>query len=206
MVAAWQRAFQGCPGVQAYCHDILAWQHSTPVFVSASNSLLFFDGGSDKAYERIFPGVAARMQAWVRQYGFRDKFNMSCLPVGAATICRLDHRRLICCPTMCLPQDVSQTRNAYYCFKLILELIAKQGDILRVVVPGLACGWGKMPFEVSAGQMREAYDDFMAGRNQLDVATAASLTYCPRVLNEQPKYYENTRFMDFDLTECVRPG
>lgn len=208
MVAAWRAAFQGCPRVRAHCADIMEWRDRVDVFVSASNSLLFFDGGSDRAYERMLPGVAATMKAWVRQYGFRDRFGSPCLPVGAATICRFGQRRLICCPTMCLPQDVSATQNAYHCFRLILELIDKQGDVARVLVPGLACGFGKMAFAESAGQMRRALDDHFAGRHRLDTAPPAvrTLTYCPRMLPAQPKYYQNTRFFDFPLTECVQAG
>lgn len=206
MVEAWREAFQGCTDVEVHCDLIQHWQHRVRVFVSASNSLLFFDGGSDRAYELIFPQVARRMQDWVKQYGFKDNFELPYLPVGAATIRELDHRRLICCPTMCLPQDVSTTRNAYHCFKLVLELVDKQGDVPEVLVPGLACGWGKMPFAESARQMREALDDHKAGRNRLDTApsTLSSLTYCPHILQQQPRYYQNTRFLDFDVTTCVQ--
>lgn len=205
MVAAWKNEFANHPDINIHCDNILNWTDKVAVFVSACNSLLFFDGGSDLAYQQIFPDVDNKMKSWIRRYDLRDQFGGYFLPVGAATIKSFGKKRLICCSTMLLPQDVSDTRNAYNCFKLILELIDKQADVREVLVPGLCCGYGKMPYAESAKQMREAYKDHISKKNKLDMTghLIKSLVYDPKIIRTQPRYYQNGQFFKFDRMESV---
>jgi hypothetical protein len=100
---------------------------------------------------------------------------------------------LISAPTMFLPQDVSQTRNAYWAMIAVLVAADKlPDDIHTVVVPSLCCGWGRMLPVVAANQMREAYDDFCAGRVPAEVADAGSrYANLPTRDAEQPPWPEN---------------
>ena len=206
VVKAWKTEFITYDNVQPHQDDIMNWAEKVDVFVSASNSLMFFDGGSDIAYQQIFDNVDQMMKEWIRQYNFKDEFGGYFFPVGAATIRPIKDKRLICCPTMLLPQDVSETENAYHAFKLILEVIDKQEQKIKsVLIPGLCCGYGKMSPEVSAKQMRAAYDDHMAGKKILDTTSreCRSLVYNPTILRMQPKVYSNTQFFKIDISEIL---
>lgn len=66
---------------------------------------------------------------------------------------------------MSTQQDVSETRNAYHAFMACLCITQGRVDLIdTLIVPGLCTGWGKMPATKAATQIREAFDDYIAGR------------------------------------------
>lgn len=164
--------------------------HGT-AFVSAANSRGYMDGGIDGAYSRaMFPGIEARVKAAIRTVGVPDRLGGRFLPVGDAVM--VDD--LVVAPTMLLPQDVSSTRNAYLAMNAALWTAHAHG-VSTLVVPGMCTGYGRMPPDVALSQMKQAHDDFLAGRRHgvpLD-----------QILQEQPKFYENTEFVDIPLEQVV---
>jgi len=206
VVKAWNKYFDEIENISCEVGNILNYANKSMAFVSASNSKLFFDGGSDLAYIDMFPKVQITMKNFVKKFGFIDKFGLDdYLPIGSACIKQFGNKFLICAPTMLLPQDVSNTNNAYVAFKLVLELLDKNPHIDSIVVPGLCCGYGKMDTDTAAKQMYDAYTDHVNGESTLDVIGEAQtdLVYYPPHINTQPHYYCNTQFMSFDRRAVV---
>jgi O-acetyl-ADP-ribose deacetylase (regulator of RNase III) len=182
-------------------------------FVSASNSRLFFDGGSDLVYMRLFSNIGRVMNQHLRRVWDRHPFTKKCtvphLPVGAALAVvlplasnSLQLRTFIAAPTCILPQTVKTTRNAYHAFKMVLELIEKlpQQHDRHVLMPGLANGIGGMDSAVSAAQILEAWRNHMQG-DRFDVLPHEScVAYNPAVMGTQPRYHMNTMYFDFETT------
>jgi O-acetyl-ADP-ribose deacetylase (regulator of RNase III) len=206
MVDAWEACFANQTHVSCHVADIKDFWNKSQAFVSASNSQLFFDGGSDLAYMKLFPGVQSTMKRYVTNFGFEDNVGRTdYLPVGAACIKSFDDKYLICAPTMFLPQDVSTTNNAYVAFKLVLELLDKNPQVRSVVVPGLCCGYGKMTHEKAANQMFRAYIDHQQRKNSLDSLGPehTNIVHWPSYKDTQPHYFMNRSFIDFDASTCI---
>lgn len=130
--------------------------------VSPANSFVFMNGGIDLVYTRYFgTELQANLQDAIRQYGGE-------LLVGNACMLEIpnskDIKYLISAPTMRVPEDVSNTVNAYLAFKAALTVAKSYGkDILpqvsikSILCPGLATTTGKMSAIQCAYQMIEAF-------------------------------------------------
>lgn len=172
-------------------------------FVSPANSLGFMDGGVDYVLSRVmFPGVESTVKKAIadrRETPNMTALGRSYLPIGKALVvptCR-EGVRLVCAPTMWLPQDVCKTHNAYHAMYAALRAAsASEKTITDLVCTGMCTGCGMMSPDVAVAQMKAAHDDFLAGRP-------------PRwtdqeIMAEQPKYYQNTEFKYVPADEIVR--
>lgn len=152
------------------CDDIQKVPRDDAVFVSAANSLGFMDGGIDLVLSRkMFPGCERLVRQKIAELDIKTKLGRPYLPIGSAlTIPVGPTTDLYVAPTMFLPHDVSETRNAYYAFLAVLALWSKQPATIRkktIVITSLCCvpSGGKMDPKISAHQMREAYDVWSSG-------------------------------------------
>lgn len=176
-------------------------------YVSPANSLCFMDGGIDYALSRIiFPDIEKEIKHIVRGLGITSIVGKPYLPIGSSVILDKGYKSLIVSPTMLLPQNVSNTTNAYYATMAILYniLINKKENLEEtdIIFTSLCCGYGKMQEDVSIQQIMDGIRDYV--------------NYNPKIINEniiinepnlqdQPKYYQNTEFFSIkpeDIINC----
>jgi len=144
------------------------------------------DGGIDYALSRkVFPGIEKEVKKIVRELGILSNVGKYYLPIGSSVIVEYDNKRsLIVSPTMLLPQDVSETRNAYYATMAILYniLMNKKEDInnIDILFTSLCCGYGKMDEECSINQIMEGIRDFKK--------------YSPKIINNTGKKNKKSLF------------
>lgn len=159
LITAWEAAFAGLPDVKVSGGNILLGR--ADALVSPANSFGFMDGGIDWSISELFEWkIQAKVQDVIRRKHAGE------LLVGNAEIIPTGHDRfpfLVCAPTMRVPQNVTNTVNAFLAMRAILLTVQafnlEHADrIQTVAIPGLCTGAGKMPYETSARQMREAYD------------------------------------------------
>ena len=137
--------------------------------VSPANSYGYMDGRIDLAYRNHFGlGIQTLLQHLIEQ-----NWN-GMLPVGEAVIVPTKNEaipHLIAAPTMERPKDVSTTENAYVAMVAALRVVKRynawaqsneQGEIHRILVPGLCTGIGGMKVDTAARQMRRAVDEALA--------------------------------------------
>jgi O-acetyl-ADP-ribose deacetylase (regulator of RNase III) len=164
MTDAWRSAFDNCSDVEVSCGDILGLD--ADVIVSPANSFGFMDGGIDLAYSRHFGwNLQKNLQKIIR-----DKYYGE-LPVGNAVIVETGNpaiRYLISAPTMRIPQDVSETVNAYLAFRAVLIVVKEFNEessskIKSILCPGLGTLTGRIAPETCATQMKKAYDLILKG-------------------------------------------
>lgn len=165
LVAAWRRAFAGCPAVEVGHGDI--FEATADALVSPANSFGYMDGGIDAVYlARFGTGLQWRLQEHLREHHGGE------LAVGEAVVVATiapDLPWLICAPTMRVPGPVPHTLNAYLAFRAALRAALAHtrsgaGRIASVLSPGLASAIGAMPPDRVARQMRFAWDITLGGR------------------------------------------
>lgn len=150
------------------------------------------DGGIDKVYSQVmFPGIEKEVKAAIKETCGVSDLGRPWLRIGDA----LKVKQLIVAPTMLLPQNVKDTKNAYYALNAALWEADWTG-ISTLVVPGMCTGYGKMDVLTAVTQMKTAHEDFQHGRR------CGKTT--EEILKEQPKYYENLEFTNFPASEVVR--
>lgn len=165
LVAAWQTAFAGLPGVKVSAGDIL--EQEADAIVSPANSFGHMDGGIDLAYSYFF--------GWDLEAGLRKRIvekHFGELPVGQAAVLPTGHARipyLVSAPTMRVPGSIAKTLNVYLAFRAALIAVLEHNaqepsSIETLLVPGLGTGIGEVPFERAARQMRAAYDAIIGGQ------------------------------------------
>lgn len=155
--------------------------HGT-AFVSPANSRGAMREGIDAVYSQaMFPGIEGRVKAAIKSVGVSDRIGGTFLPVGQAI--KVDD--LVVSPTMLLPQKVAGTRNAYLAFNAALWCAYRNG-VTTLFVPGMCTGRGGMSADVAITQMKEAYELYKEGKHH---GVSAQ-----QVLDEQPKYNDNTDF------------
>ena len=159
LVKAWSREFKGYRNVKISCGDI--FEIKADAIISPANSFGFMDGGIDLVYSEYF--------GWELQDELQNKIR-NCfygeLPVGVATIVETKNDKikyLISCPTMRVPEDVSNTVNAYLAFRAgLIEVInfnkSCNEKIKSILCPGLGTLSGRMAKTICAKQMKHAYD------------------------------------------------
>ena len=174
-------------------------------YVSPANSLCFMDGGIDYALSRIiFPNIEIEVKNIVKQLGITSIVGKPYLPIGSSIIVNKGDKSLVISPTMLLPQNVSNTKNAYYATIAVLYNIlinTKENiDDIDIIFTSFCCGYGKMEEDVSIQQIIDGIKDY--------------IHYKPKVINkniiinepnlyDQPKYYQNTEFFSIKPGEII---
>jgi O-acetyl-ADP-ribose deacetylase (regulator of RNase III) len=184
--------------------DVTTVQQQGTAFVSPSNGLLFFDGGIDMAYSRMFPSLQEIAQTMLRTVGRRTFLGRRYLPVGCSMNVRVAEKTwVITAPTMFLPQDVSTTRNAYHAFMAAL-CGARKLDAARLVCPPLCCGYGKMLPAESAQQVRSAWEAFQSGNVPVTAEQHEDAFMTVGACDDQPDFYENTEIKRIEVVKKHR--
>ncbi len=165
-------------------------------YISPANSLCFMDGGIDYALSRIiFPNIETQVKQLVHQFGFTSIMGRKYLPIGSSIIMDRGIKSLVISPTMLLPQNVSNTNNAYYATMAALYNIlinAKQNiHEIDIIFTSLCCGYGQMDEDTSIRQILDGIRDYT--RYQPSIINPDIILHEPN-LDEQPKYYQNTEF------------
>ena len=174
-------------------------------YLSPANSLCFMDGGIDYALSRIiFPNIEKEVKAIVEKIGIISIVGKPYLPIGSSIIVNKGDKSLIISPTMLLPQNVSNTKNAYYSTMAVLYniLINKKENLeeIDIIFTALCCGYGKMEEDVSIQQILDGLKDYINYKPKL--------IYKDIIINEpnlydQPKYYQNTEFFSISPDKII---
>ena len=166
LVNAWSKEFKDDHNVKISCGDIFGL--SADAIISPANSFGFMDGGIDLRYTIYFGlDLQKSLQNKIRSDFYGE------LPVGLATIVETNNAKikyLISCPTMRVPEDVSNTVNAYLAFRAgLTEAINfnrnNSDKITSILCPGLGTSSGMMPKTICAIQMKYAYDSIFGRGN-----------------------------------------
>lgn len=143
--------FQDSEDVFISCGDIFGIDGSFDGIISPANSHSRMDGGIDYHYSRFF--------GWDLQDRLQREISIKysgLLPVGDNCIAIETFNQkisyLLSCPTMVIPQDVSDTKNAYKAFLAGLKE-AKKLHLKSILCPGLGTLTGRIPFDECAKQM-----------------------------------------------------
>ncbi len=195
-------------------------QYSDTAFVSPANSMGFMDGGIDYVLSRrMFPNVEGQVKHAIAQLGLVNRLGRKFLPIGSCLIVPAEptkNQYLISAPTMLLPQNINGTRNAYHAMYSLVLLVKKYNAYLQaqnrptiknIVCPGLGTGVGRLTAEDSAAQITKALEDFIIGSPTHD-PDLSTLPHCvirnPNgILQEQPKFYQNTEFYQIKPEDLV---
>lgn len=161
IVEAWRAEFARYPRVTVVCQSI--FDAKADAIVSPANSFGVMDGGLDGKIRNFF---GLRIEQIVRDRINREFFGE--LPVGLAFVTSTGDARfpyLVCAPTMRFPKNVAETINAYLAMKAILATCVAHEHVSSVVIPGLCTLSGHMPPQMSARQMRIAYERVILGEH-----------------------------------------
>jgi O-acetyl-ADP-ribose deacetylase (regulator of RNase III) len=162
LIAAWEREFAAFPEVEVRRGDLL--DVAADAYVSPANSFGWMDGGIDWALrERFGQQIEDAVREKIAEVGGE-------LPVGDALVVSTGDDEvpyLISAPTMKLPSWVGHSNNAYLAMRALLRAaraFARRhpGELETIALPGLCTGVGRMDPELAAGQMRRAYEEFLA--------------------------------------------
>ena len=175
-------------------------------YVSPANSLCFMDGGIDYALSRIiFPNIEVEVKNIVKQLNITSHVGKPYLPIGSSIIIDKEYdKSLVVSPTMLLPQNVSNTKNAYYATMAVLYnvLVNRKEKIedVDILFTSFCCGYGKMTEEDSIQQMLEGIKDY---RDYTPTIIYKNIIIHEPNLREQPKYYQNTEFFSINAQEII---
>jgi O-acetyl-ADP-ribose deacetylase (regulator of RNase III) len=195
-------------GLSTLCCDVREISNlisQRPIYyVSPANVQLFMDGGIDLMYMKMFDGIQKRVQTQMRNYQETplSLLGRKYLPIGSSMLHKIsDGESLICAPTMLWPQKIEKTNNAYHAMKAVLKIWPGNG---LLVVPLLGGGIGSITPENVCKQIRRAIAEYTGPDN----AAISKLLYIPEnvdeILREQPKFYENTEFLNIDISEIIK--
>lgn len=140
----------------------------------------------------------------MKKIGFINILGKSYLLIGSSIIIDKEKKSIIVLPTMLLPQNVSNTNNAYYTTMAILYniLINKKENIenIDILFTSICCGYRKMKEEDSIKQILKGIADYKY--------------YLPNIINNniivnepslyvQPKFYQNTDFFEINSNDII---
>jgi len=185
--------------------DYIPKQNKKTYYVSPANSLCFMDGGIDYALSRIiFPNIETEVKNIVKQLGITSIVGKPYLPIGSSIIIDKGNKSLVISPTMLLPQNVSNTKNAYYAtmavlYNILVNIKENINDI-DIIFTSFCCGYGKMEEDVSIQQIIDGLKDYI--HYKPNVIYKNIIINQPN-LYEQPKYYQNTEFFSIRPEEII---
>ncbi|QFT56450.1 macro domain-containing protein [Microbulbifer sp. THAF38] len=160
LVEAWHQVFGDIEIFEIIEGDFFS--KPADAMVSPANSFGIMDGGLDLPIRNELGfEVEDRLQERIKS-DFHGE-----LPIGSAIVIPTSNSRwpyLISAPTMRIPEDISNTMNAYHAFRAILNSVRLFNEstptqrINSIVCPGLGTGIGNLPARRCAGHMRAAYN------------------------------------------------
>jgi len=166
MCTQWQAYFNDCPDVIVHNGDFFSLP--TDCIVSPANSFGFMDGGLDLAISiNLGWQVQQRLQKQIQ-----EKYNGELL-VGQAELVETGHDEIPFCisaPTMRVPMLLENSSNVYLATRAVFLLLKNEPRINSVTMSGLGTGVGKVPYNVCAKQMKQAYDDVMLGTYKFPIS------------------------------------
>lgn len=154
MVAAWEDAFEGVPGVVAVRGEFSRFMDGHPevdCVVSPANSYGIMDGGYDRAITDYFG--TSLMEA-VQQKIVGEWLGEQ--PIGTSISVEYEGITLIHTPAMRAPSEIADPMVVYHCMRTAL-IEAMRCGAERMVVPAWGAGCGMLPFGVVADLMAKAY-------------------------------------------------
>lgn len=162
LITAWKEFFVDEKNVHITESDIT--QVPCDAMVSPANSFGFMDGGLDYALSVRFGwDLEKKLQAQIRELPEAE------LLIGQAMLIETgdaDVPFLISAPTMRIPTNfnIATSINAYLAMKAILIQAKSNTRINTVAIPGLCTGTGRMPADICARQMYQAYLEIILER------------------------------------------
>ena len=189
--------------------DYVPRENKKTYYVSPANSLCFMDGGIDYALSRIiFPNVETEVKSIVKELGIVSIVGKPYLPIGSSIIIDREKKSLVVSPTMLLPQNVSNTRNAYFATTAVLyNVLVNRKEKLEdidILFTAFCCGYGKMSEDNSIQQIIEGIRDYSYYK---PVCINKNIIIKEANLYDQPRYYQNTEFFSIkpdEIVNCVR--
>jgi hypothetical protein len=128
------------------------------------------------------------------------------LPIGSSIIIdKENNRSLVVAPTMLLPQDVCDTKNAYYTTMAILyNILVNRKEKLEdidILFTSFCCGYGKMDEDTSIKQIIEGIKNYKDYKPK--IFNENIIIHEPN-LHEQPKYYQNSEWFTILPNKMIR--
>ena len=166
IVNAWKKVFSDYSNIEISCGHI--FDLNADAIISPANSFGLMDGGIDLAYSEYF---GWDLEKELQEIICREYFGE--IPVGLAAIVKTKNNKikyLISAPTMRIPENVSNTLNAYLAFRAsLIEIIKfnqnRKQKISSVLCPGLGTLTGNISPEKCAIQMKYAYDSIILNKD-----------------------------------------
>lgn len=194
-------------GYEAYTMKIQDYKPNPNIktyYVSPANSLCFMDGGIDLALSRIiFPNAELQVKNILKTLNRKTLLGRNYLPIGSSIIIDFpNNKSLIIAPTMLLPQNVSNTNNAYYATMAILYniMLNKEDTNADIIFTSLCCGYGKMDEDTSIKQILNGINDYSSYKPT--IINNNIILYEPNLI-EQPKYYQNSEWFNISPIDIV---
>lgn len=160
MCNQWRLYFGDCEDVIVFQGDFFGLK--TDCVVSPANSFGFMDGGLDLVIsKKLGWTIQEKLQKVIQEKYFGE------LLVGQSELIETDNLDVPFCisaPTMRVPLYINGTVNAYLASKSIFQILKNESRINTVTISGLGTGVGKLPYDICAKQMRQAYDDIWLGK------------------------------------------
>lgn len=158
LIAAWKKVLQTQPWVKIEISSGSIFDNtSADAIISPANSFGFMDGGIDLVYSNYFGWELSKtLQQHIDSYWNGE------LLVGQAAIIEIPDNKfkyLISAPTMRVPENISNTANAYLAFRAVLQVATHHPYINSILCPGLGTSVGLMPPEICARQIKFAIDE-----------------------------------------------
>ncbi len=153
----WRQYFENCEDVYIHHGDIFSLE--TDCIVSPANSFGFMDGGIDMTFsQKIGWQLQDKLQTQIK-----EKYNGELL-VGQAELIETEYDEIPFCisaPTMRVPMILDpENINIYLASKAIFSLVKKEPRIRKISICSLGTGVGRIPYEICAKQMKQAYSDY----------------------------------------------
>jgi hypothetical protein len=185
-------------------------------YVCASNVLCYFDRGFEHVISTIiFPHLETKVKKRISIIGKKNKIGSYYLPIGSSLIQSHDtdeNKKVIISPIMLLPQNVSNTLNAYYATMAILYniiIIQKENvSTIDILFTSFCCDdIGNMTAQYSIDQIIQGIMDYTKYINH----TIPGIEYNDSLireicLNHQPKYYQNNEWFHIPILDIVYPS
>ncbi len=136
--------------------DNLLDNNKIDMIVSPANSFGLMQGGIDKVYTKIFPGIEKIVQNKIKEVGFTTPTEEKYLTVGSAITVKTNNPKcpyLVSAPTMYYPgSNIGKTNNVYLCFSAVLQTMKKNRDLI-IACPGLGTNIGMVKPKDAVDQM-----------------------------------------------------